>query len=143
MGGPMTEAARRMGLTPRTVQHDYTYQLSEYPVELDNGRIIEPGQATGTYETVRFVTDEGIEFEGVIQVVPIPVDEAGGALEISGNPDLHTEYRPFPDEELTNNGLLNRIPDIISAPPGLHFSAEMPKARHQLPRIQQVADQQV
>lgn len=136
MGGPMSEAARRMGLVPGKITHIYEPQVSDERIELsESGTVIEPGKAMGTLETVSFATDRGIDFEGVIQVLPIAPEDARDTLVISGTPDLHIEYRPFPGEELTNNGLISRIPDIVHAAPGLHFAAELGPARHQFNRI--------
>lgn len=134
LGGPMVEAARRMGLVPGSVHHTYEPQLAGERIELASGTIIEPGQAKGTLETVSFDTDRGIRFEGIIQVVPIAPEDSCDELAIRGTPDLHIEYKPFPGEALTNNGLIARVPDIIEAAPGLHFAAELPAPRHQFRR---------
>ncbi|HEY5855631.1 MAG TPA: hypothetical protein VIW24_16685 [Aldersonia sp.] len=132
LGGPMREAARRIGATAQTVHETYDPQLSDTAVRWNDGaNVIPVGNAIGTRETVRFATDRGIDFEGVIQVVPIAIEEASFSLSITGQPDLHLEITPFPGEDLTNTGLISRILDVVEAPPGVLFSADLPPARHQ------------
>ncbi|MFE7422063.1 hypothetical protein [Rhodococcus sp. NPDC057529] len=131
LGGPMREAARRIGATAAAVHETYEPQFSDTEVRWNGGTsVIAVGDAIGTRETVRFSTDRGIDFEGVIQVVPIAVDEAASALTITGQPDLHLEIQPFPGDDLTNTGLISRIPDVVEAAPGVLFSADLPPARH-------------
>jgi 2,4-diaminopentanoate dehydrogenase len=134
LGAPLREAARRMGAVPgeaaRAVEPvvteaDYVWEAGE--------RTIPASRVVGLRETFAFDTDLGIRFEGVIEVLPISEDETADELHVLGTPQHHLRYAPFPGFEITNVALVSRIPDVIDAPPGVLFSAELPPAGYQVP----------
>lgn len=135
LGAPMVEAARRMGATagpvskvvePIIAESDYVWELG--------GITIRAGETCGMVETVRFATDRGIEFEGVVSIRPIPSDDAADRLDVFGTPEHHLEYRPFLGYDTTNVALISRIPDVIHSEPGMLFPAEMHAPKHHFSR---------
>lgn len=142
LGAPMVEAARRMGLGAGPVSKRIAPIFPGEPYEWRAGGITIPvDRSCGFTETIGFTTDRGIRFEGTIAVQPKHPDDARDELRIDGRPDIHLVLPKFPGHEITNTSLIARIPDVIAAPPGVLFAAEMPPPRHQLSRRWQgVAD---
>lgn len=135
LGAPMVEAARRMGAIAGPVTKTVEPLFADAPYEWRAGNTtIQPGHSYGFRETVRFETDRGITFEGVVAVLPIEEDEAKDQLDVIGTPNLHLEYQPFPGYEITNVALISRIPDVVTAAPGILFPAEIPVANHHYSR---------
>lgn len=135
LGAPMVEAARRMGLRAGPVSKRTEPTFGEGPYEWRAGELTIPaGRSVGFVETVGFHTDQGIVFEGTVAVQPKEPEEARDELHIDGRPDLHVILPRFPGHDITNTSLIARIPDVITAAPGVCFAAEMPPPRHQLPR---------
>lgn len=135
LGAPMVEAARRMGLRAGPVSKRIVPIFPGEEVEWRAGGVTIPSDRTcGFTETVSFTTDRGIVFEGTVAVQRKHPDDACDELHIDGRPDLHLILPKFPGHEITNTSLIARIPDVIAAPPGVRFAAEMPPPRHQLPR---------
>lgn len=135
LGAPMVEAARRMGLRAGQVSKHTVPTFAGGPYAWRAGGVTIPaGQSSGFVETVGFTTDRGIVFEGTVSVQPKEPEEARDELHIDGRPDLHVILPQFPGHAITNTSLIARIPDVIAAPPGVCFAAEMPPPTHQLPR---------
>lgn len=132
LGSPLLESARRMGLASNEIKRELEPVLGEKPYDWPAwGSVIPAGRVVGIRETVSFGTDEGIAFQGIIEVLPISHDETADELHVIGVPEHHLKYQPFDGHAITNVALAARVPDVVRAAPGVLFSADLPPASHQ------------
>ncbi|MER7604636.1 hypothetical protein [Nocardioides sp. NPDC127503] len=135
LGAPLLEAARRIGVVAGEPIRGVTPVIAEAPYDWESGsRVIPIDRVAGMRESFAFDTDKGVRFEGVIEILPIAEAETADELHVLGTPEHHLRYAPFPGFEITNVGLVARIPDVVNASPGLMFSADMHAATPQFPR---------
>lgn len=91
---------------------------------------IPAGHATGMSAVVTTTTDEGIVIEGnCIGKVYAPGEVDQNVWTIHGEPDTEVIINRPATVELTCATIVNRIPDLIAAPPGFVTSEKLPANR--------------
>jgi len=91
---------------------------------------IPAGHATGMSAVVTTVTEEGIVIEGnCIGKVYAPGEFDQNVWTIHGEPDTEVIINRPATVELTCATIVNRIPDLIAAPPGFITSEKLPANR--------------
>lgn len=99
------------------------------------GRNVEAGQVLGAIAGSTLSTREGIALIGEMQLkVFEPSDEEMTRWVIKGEPELCLELPRVPGRIGTSTTIINRIPDVIAAEPGLVTIEKLPKPkfRHRL-----------
>lgn len=82
-------------------------------------KTIEPGQISGLTEIVTMETDEGAVFHARFTAKLFePGDEEHYVWDIKGEPGIHLQQNHVPSVEITCATCVNRIPDVLNAPPG-------------------------
>lgn len=91
---------------------------------------IPAGHATGMSAVVTTTTEEGVVIEGnCIGKVYAPGEFDQNVWTIHGEPDTEVIINRPATVELTCATIVNRIPDLIAAPPGFFTSEKMPANR--------------
>jgi 4-hydroxy-tetrahydrodipicolinate reductase len=131
IGAPLVDAVQRMGAQagPLTKSVEPVFGADPY-VWSAAGRVLHPGETQGAIERVTFDTDSGFRVEGIISVLPGGAETATGEITIEGVPTTRVAFGPL-SKDSTNTALVSRIPDVISAPPGVIFARDLAPARHQ------------
>lgn len=97
------------------------------------GVTIEKGNTLGTAPTCILETEEGITLQGTINYV---YAENGYTSEntwrIEGDPDMYLIQEDMHGEITTQIDLMNRIPDVMNAKPGLLTVKDLPKASYRV-----------
>lgn len=126
----LIEAARKLGavVTRTTVWHRPV--LAEARTWWRTaGRHIDAGHIIGTEERVLVGTEVGLVLDGTLRTYVMDEDDGpADRLIIEGTPTFTLEHTPFPGEQTTNVVLLNRIPDVLSAPGGVTSASALPPA---------------
>lgn len=122
----------KMGLTPtkRTVRHDPIFDTVDIASE-SLGRIIKAGRTCGVTEIYEIETSEKVHFKvQFVEKLNRPDETQKITWDIKGEPDLSFKADQFPGAEVTCATLVNRIPDVISAPAGFLSSGNLPVATY-------------
>lgn len=111
----------RLGLTVAAISSDVTAVTSEDPIyskSLDAE--IPTGFMIGTVDRTRITTNEGPQFSFAMEGrVFRDGDTNTNTWQINGEPDLELTCNKANYRFTTCSTLINRIPDVIAAPPGL------------------------
>ncbi|HET6509113.1 MAG TPA: hypothetical protein VFG42_20125 [Baekduia sp.] len=91
---------------------------------------IPPGAVSGVSEIVRVPTAEGIDLELEMSGLVLAPDERPvNAWWIDGEPSLQLLNDDFPGRMVTCATVVNRVPDVLAAPPGLVTVDRLPPPR--------------
>lgn len=117
----------RLGLTVRKISSDVRPVTSERSVHCRClGSDIPPGSMIGTIDRTAVSTEEGPLFEFTMEGRVYRNDERHTNLwNVTGEPDLALQCSDTNYRFTTCSTLVNRIPDVIAAAPGL-CSLDMP-----------------
>lgn len=118
-----------MGLTVETRGWHYDPVYSDVRIKSNSlDRFIEPGMVTGALEVYEAQTKEGIYFRSEFAEVVMEEGKTDYSnWHIKGEPDVALSCDPFMGGEITCTTTVNRIPDVINAPPGLLIASELPR----------------
>lgn len=122
--------AEEMGLhvTKETNVVEPVYSENGYVCE-KWGIVVEKGQTLGTAKVCTLETEEGIELSGTIYLVyGEKGDSSLNAWTIKGDPDMRVEQPEMHGECVTQYDVVNRLPDVLNAKPGLLTVKDLPKA---------------
>jgi len=119
----LSPTAWESGVTPVLAAGDvYSYSLSRH---------IPQGAVLGMAETVRVRTVEGVDLEFQTEgFVHAPGETPANEWWIEGEPDLHALNDRLPDRMITCATVVNRVPDVLAAPPGLVTVDRLPLPRY-------------
>lgn len=111
----------RLGLTVESISSDVTAVTFDTPVQsLSLATEIMPGHMAGTIDRTVVTTREGPLFEFTMEGrIYRPGETDSNAWQVKGEPDLELTCQKANYRFTTCSTLVNRIPDIIAAPPGL------------------------
>lgn len=111
----------QLGLTPRSIDSDVVPVVAREPARCHSLRMdIVPGEIIGTIDRTRLSTNEGPEFEFRMEGRVYRASEGDqNHWQISGEPALQLRNEGVPYRFTTCSTVVNRIPDVISAEPGL------------------------
>jgi 4-hydroxy-tetrahydrodipicolinate reductase len=121
-----------VGLSPIDWEAAVTPVVAAEGVYSDRlNRTIAKGAVLGMAETVKVQTAEGIglEFE-MAGFVHAPGQTLVNEWWVDGEPDLHMLNDDWPGRMITCATVVNRIPDVIAAPPGLVTVDRLPLPRY-------------
>jgi len=108
-------------LTVATLTSDVTPLLADEPtLSTSLGRAVRPGHLLGILETTTLKTAEGPRFKFSMEGRVYREGEADtNEWRVRGEPDLHLRNDQVPYRLITCTSVVNRIPDVIRAEPGL------------------------
>ncbi|MBF9057734.1 dihydrodipicolinate reductase [Rhodobacterales bacterium HKCCSP123] len=111
----------QLGLTPKATRSDVEPVVAKEAVRCQSlGREIAPGEIIGTVDRTRLSTIEGPEFEFRMEGRVYRANEGDqNHWQVSGEPALQLSNEGVPYRFTTCSTVVNRIPDVISAEPGL------------------------
>lgn len=134
-GAPLREAARRIGWTVTGMEREAVPVIADKPTHWNaQGTTLPAGTMIGLLERVTISTKEGVDLIGEFRVALLTEDQThSDRLIITGDPDIHLVHDPFHGDRITDIAVINRIPDVLRARPGVHFSADWPAPRYQHP----------
>jgi 4-hydroxy-tetrahydrodipicolinate reductase len=95
------------------------------------GKTVRRGQVTGMHQTVRIQTKEGPVFQsdGWFQMFPSGTEDTKEWL-IEGTPSALVRFEKLDGPFTTGTQMVNRIPDVINAEPGLVTIDRLPKLKY-------------
>jgi 4-hydroxy-tetrahydrodipicolinate reductase len=94
------------------------------------GRYIRPGEIIGSKDFARYEIEGGPVIEVSFAAKIFSDNErAVNHWKIWGEPNLNVETLDFPGFEVTCASVINRIPDVMLAPPGFLSVCDIPPAR--------------
>jgi 4-hydroxy-tetrahydrodipicolinate reductase len=120
------------GLTPANVEATVTPVIAQAPTPSRVlGRTIEPGGLLGVTDAATIITAEGpsFTFEQTGCVYGSGQSDVNEWI-AHGEPELHLRNDEVPTRLATCTQVVNRIPDVINAPPGLVTVSELPRLRY-------------
>ncbi|OSQ52427.1 NAD(P)H-dependent amine dehydrogenase family protein [Marivita geojedonensis] len=111
----------RLGLTVSAISSDVTAVTLDEPIHSTSmSTDIPPGGMIGTVDRTRITTNEGPVFSFAMEGrVYRPGETDTNAWKIDGEPDLELNCNNANYRFTTCSSLINRIPDIIAAAPGV------------------------
>ena len=121
----------QLGLTVREQTQRCVPQTHDSDLHSETLQMTIPaGHATGMSAVVTTTTEEGVVIEGnCIGKVYAPGEFDQNVWTIHGEPDTEVIINRPATVELTCATIVNRIPDLIAAPPGFFTSEKMPANR--------------
>jgi 4-hydroxy-tetrahydrodipicolinate reductase len=121
-----------LGVTVAEVQSSTRPEVGEQPVTSSAlGITVEPGRVIGFTDVDTVRTHEGITltFEMTGRLY-LPGEADINDWTVSGEPELHLSNPAVPTGMTTVTQLVNRIPDVINAPPGFVTMEKLPRPRY-------------
>jgi len=111
----------KLGLTVKTILSGVTPVTLEEPIQCRSlGREVPPGSVIGTIDRTTLLTIEGPEFVFDMEGRLYRDGESdSNRWQVEGEPDLELSCRDANYRFTTCSTLVNRIPDVIAAEPGL------------------------
>ncbi|MEN9923888.1 MAG: hypothetical protein RL268_14 [Pseudomonadota bacterium] len=131
ISGQCLEAlAKLTGVTSRETRASVDFVLAKRPIRIDIlDRTLEVGTISGLLETTTMQTEEGIELT-INLVAEIFADDQAEmqriVIDSSDVPSLTVDAGPTPGVEYTAAIAINRIHDVIAAPPGFQTIDRLP-----------------
>jgi 2,4-diaminopentanoate dehydrogenase len=134
-GAPLREAARRIGWTVAGMEREAVPVIADGPTRWNaQGITVPAGTMIGLLERVTISTEEGVDLIGDFRVALLAEGQThSDRLSITGDPNIQLVHDPFHGDRITDIAVVNRLPDVLKAPPGVHFSADWPAPRYQHP----------
>ncbi|MDJ1372257.1 hypothetical protein [Gulosibacter molinativorax] len=125
-GAVLPVIATRLGLTITDEKREITPVLLDYDLPSETlGRDIPAGQPAGRRDVVTVATDEGITLSAELQTTGVMGhDEFTAVLE--GSPRATLRHEIEPAHLSVDAGLVNRIPDVVTAPAGVIRTVDLP-----------------
>jgi 4-hydroxy-tetrahydrodipicolinate reductase len=106
--------------------------VAQQPVECKSlGVTVEPGKVVGFTDVDTVKTNQGmtLTFEMTGRLY-MPGEADTNDWTVTGEPELHLSNPAVPTGMTTVTQLVNRIPDVINAPPGLITMEKLPRPRY-------------
>ena len=124
--------AAQLGFNVTGWEQGFRPLLAVVPVESSAlGRTIEQGQVVGAVTWSRVDTEEGVPLTGEIHLKVFGEgDSETNRWVIHGEPELHVETPELPGRIATCTAVINRLPDVLAAEPGLVTVERLPKPRY-------------
>ncbi len=120
-----------LGLTVRDQQQELlprTAEVKRYSKTLEF--LIPAGNAIGMESKVTTTTEEGIDIETSCIGIVYDQEEDFNICKAEGVPDLELIVKNPDTVEMTCASVVNRIPDVIDAPPGYICTSRLPVLRY-------------
>jgi 2,4-diaminopentanoate dehydrogenase len=121
-----------LGLTVAAVDSSTRPEVAEQPVASGAlGVTVQPGRVIGFTDVDAVRTHEGITltFEMTGRLY-LPGEADINEWTVSGEPELRLSNPAVPTQMTTCTQLVNRIPDVINAPPGFITMEKLPRPRY-------------
>lgn len=134
LGAVLPVLARRLGLTTIEETREMAPYVIDEPLEsVTLERVVPAGEPIGRRDVVTLRTAEGIDL--VAELVTSAVmgrDDFRAVLD--GEPRVEIDHRLIPGNLVVDATLVNRIPDVIAARPGVVATVDLPSPRFR-PRV--------
>ena len=122
------ELAKKLQLHPVSESSEMKALLAKTDIHYESiDRDVKAGQLLGNYVESRITTEEGVDL--VCEFVSKMSEEGDTDLnkwEIKGTPSINVITEHMQGEITTGSNIINRIPDVINAEPGVRSASEMP-----------------
>lgn len=111
----------RLGLSVAKFRSTVEPIIADVPVSCCAlGAEVAVGSLVGTVDTTTVTTWEGPQFEFRMEGrIHLDGETDSNTWRVKGEPDLHLQNNNVPTRFITCSTMVNRIPDVIQAPPGL------------------------
>lgn len=131
----MRPLLRSLGLTETGFRREVRPHLTDRDLALKSGRVLSPGTTRGFVDATIFSTAEVIPVTGNFYVTFLyPGEAATNRWLIDGAPRIDMVTQDFPGDDITAAVVVNRIPDVIAARPGVLCVDDLPEGRYR-PRL--------
>lgn len=129
-GGILPTMARSMGLTPGTGNRDMSIFTLDHDVESETfGRTIKAGDPAGRRDLVTLDTLEGVRFSAEL-ITSVVMDQDDFSAAVQGEHRVEINHKLLPGPPSVDATLINRLPDVIAAPPGVIATTKLPLPRY-------------
>ncbi|MDR3225894.1 MAG: hypothetical protein LBT52_06365 [Clostridiales Family XIII bacterium] len=130
VSGPLLtlyENCRKMGLHPAETKITIEPTLADREIPVPEwDMVIKIGNLTGQSFNADVYTEEGLVFYSKMVIKLLGEgEEPGTDWIVSGEPELHISLHDIHGEITTAASAVNRIPDVIAAPPGIVTIADL------------------
>ncbi|GAA1654573.1 hypothetical protein [Georgenia ruanii] len=133
-GAILPVLVRRLGLTPVEESREMSPYVIDEPVDsITLERTIRPGDPVGRRDVVTVRTAEGVDLVAELVTSALMGQDDFHAV-LDGDPRVEIDHRLVPGSPAVDATTVNRIPDVIAAPPGLISTIDLPAPRFR-PRI--------
>ena len=127
----MRPLLRSLGLTETGVRRLVRPHLTDRELVLKSGRVLATGTTRGFVDTTIFATAQRIDVIGNFYVTFLyPGETATNRWLIDGAARIDMVTTDFPGDDITAAVVVNRIPDVIAARPGVLCVDELPEGRY-------------
>lgn len=126
-GVALYELTRKLGLHPTGETSTLQPLLAKEDTYYETiDRHVKTGQLLGNYAETTVTTEEGITFVvNFVSKMSEPGDTDLNSWEIKGNPNINIITERMQGEITTGSNMVNRIPDVINAAPGVIQASDM------------------
>lgn len=129
-GGILPTIARALGLEITGQQRQMEIFTLEHDVHSQTfGRVIPAGQPAGRKDTVTLQTAQQVTLTAQL-VTSVVMGQDTYHAEISGENSLRLDLEMLPAPPSVDATLVNRIPDVLAAAPGIVATTDLPLARY-------------
>lgn len=116
----MHQAVESLGLRVESVEWSHEAITFDQPVEAPNLGIVKPGTCVGTRSIIDITTSEGTTARADIDLrLTLPDEGEWMSWSIDGDPSVEMKLNGIDTGHATSSSVVNRLPDIVAAPPGL------------------------
>ncbi|MBN6538815.1 MULTISPECIES: hypothetical protein [Acinetobacter] len=129
--GPLHNIARQLGLSVTDIHQTVEPVVARQDFEpVLAGRTIHAGQVVGLNAITRLITTQGVTLSaGFISKLREVGDSDFVEWRIEGTPNLHVRVEDRHDIDTTSATVVNRIADVIQAPPGFLTVSDLAPSR--------------
>lgn len=130
-GGVLPTIARSLGLTVSEQSREMSVFTLEHDIASTTwGRDILAGEPAGRRDIVTVTTNEGIDLSAEL-VTSVLMDQDDFTATIEGATNVEVQHHLDHSSLTVDATLINRIPVVLAARPGLLSTTELPPARYQ------------
>ncbi|WP_037317727.1 hypothetical protein [Ruegeria halocynthiae] len=130
----LESVARDLGLTPTRFENIFDPVVAKRDMYVPKHDLhVKAGTAKGLESRVFIETQEGISLSGTVrhELFPKGKHEAGGlAVNLKGQPDISVVLDDLEVRDMARFQIINRIPDVISAAPGLISTEQLCRPKY-------------
>ena len=117
----LTQVVASLGLTIEDVEERQEPIVLDQAVDSSSlGRVVAPGQCAGVRTVIRVTSTEGVE---ALAEIELRLTESGEgewmSWQVDGDPPVEVRLEGLDSGHATASSVVNRIPDVLAASPGL------------------------
>jgi 2,4-diaminopentanoate dehydrogenase len=134
LGAVVPVIAERLGLTVTNIERTITPVVKAEALRSTTfGRLLEAGEIVGNNDVTTVSTAEGVRLIAELATTAYePGDRDWFKTTFDATPRVELSHQLLPGPDAVDGTTVNRIPDVIAAPPGIVSTADLPFARYRL-----------